>query len=107
MRIFIDESDRAGKQPLYTAVVDELRQAGFSGATVFKGIEGYGSHNELHAARVFDMSTNLPVLIEVVETEERIERIIPRLRELISEGLITLERITMIPLSAARSNAHE
>lgn len=98
MRIFVDDTDRSGHQPLYMAIVEELRIAGFAGATVFKGIEGYGSRKELHAARSFDISTTLPVLIEVVETQELIEHIIPRLRELISEGLITLERINMIPL---------
>lgn len=98
MRIFLDDSDRSGNQPLYMAVVEELQKAGFPGATVFKGIEGYGYHNQLHSARVFDISTTLPVLIEVVENQERIESALPRLRELIKEGLITLERIQMIVL---------
>ncbi len=98
MRICVDEGDRSGGAPLHIAIVDELRRAGRSGATVFKGIEGYGSHGNVRAARVFDLSTNLPVLIEVIDEEERIAGVIPRLRELIAEGLITLERVEMIPL---------
>jgi uncharacterized protein len=95
MRIFVDEGDRFDKRPLYMAIVDELRRNGFEGATVLKGIEGFGSHRELHAARSFDLSTNLPVLVEVAASEADIHAMIPRLREMIPEGLITLERIAM------------
>ena len=95
MRIFVDEDDRFDKRPLYMAIVDELRRNGFAGATVLKGIEGFGSHRELHAARSFDLSTNLPVLVEVAAPEAEINAMIPKLREMIPEGLITLERIAM------------
>ena len=95
MRIFVDEGDRFDKRPLYMAIVEELRRNGFGGATVLKGIEGFGSHRELHAARSFDLSTNLPVLVEVAASEADIHAMIPRLREMIPEGLITLERIAM------------
>ena len=95
LRIFVGESDRRGAQPLYTAIVERARHEGLSGATVFKGIEGYGSHGRLHSLRTYDFSTNLPVLIEVAESEEKVRTVIPRLREMIAEGLITLERIRM------------
>jgi PII-like signaling protein len=95
MRVFLDEDDRYENRPLFMAVVDELRRHGFAGATVLKGIEGYGSHGNVHAARSFDFSTNLPVVIEVAEDEAKIEAVIPRLREMIPEGLITLEKIRM------------
>ena len=95
MRIFVDEGDRFGKRPLFMAIVDELEASGFAGATVLKGIEGYGSHREVHAIRSVDFSTNLPVLIEVAETDDRIRSIIPRLQEMIPEGLITLEKMRM------------
>lgn len=95
MRIFVDEADRFGKRSLFMAIVDELQASGFAGATVLKGIEGFGCHREVHAVRSVDFSTNLPVLIEVAEVEERIRSIIPRLQEMIPEGLITLERIRM------------
>lgn len=95
MRIFVDEADRCGKTPLFMAIVEELRRHDFAGATVLKGVEGYGVHREVHAVRTFDFSTNLPVLIEVAETDEKVRSMIPRLREMIPEGLITLERIRM------------
>ncbi|MHB8148102.1 MAG: DUF190 domain-containing protein, partial [Vulcanimicrobiaceae bacterium] len=102
MRVFLDESDRHGNQPLYMAVVDELQRLGCSGATIFKGIEGYGSHHQVHSARVFDVSTNLPVLIEVVGDEQQIADVIPSLRDFIPEGLITLDKIQMITLRETR-----
>ena len=72
LRIFIGESDRRGSEPLYTAIVELARKEGLSGATVFKGIEGYGGHSVVHAARVFDLSTDLPISIEIVDTEEKV-----------------------------------
>jgi PII-like signaling protein len=99
MRIFLDEADRFEGAPLFMAVVEELRQSGFAGATVLKGIEGYGCHERIHAARAIDYSTNLPVVIEVAEDEAKILELIPRLEAMIPEGLITLERIRMKPLT--------
>lgn len=96
LRIFIGESDRKGGQPLYTAIVERARHEGLSGATVFKGIEGFGGHSVVHAARVFDLSTDLPVLIEIVDTEEKIARFIPILDEMVGEGMITLESVQVI-----------
>ncbi|HUZ49359.1 MAG TPA: DUF190 domain-containing protein [Candidatus Dormibacteraeota bacterium] len=96
LRIFIGESDRHGAQPLYTAIVERARAEGLGGATVFKGIEGYGAHSVVHAARVFDLSTDLPVLIELVDSEERIRAFIPILDELVHEGMITMETVEVI-----------
>lgn len=95
MRIFVDEADRIGKRPLYAAIVEELRRNGFAGATLLKGIEGFGAHREVHAARSVDYASNLPVIVEVAAEEEKIRAIVPLLRSMIPEGLITLERITM------------
>ncbi|HZY98304.1 MAG TPA: DUF190 domain-containing protein [Candidatus Baltobacteraceae bacterium] len=95
MRIFVDEADRYAKKPLYAAIVEELRRNGFAGATVLKGIEGFGAHRAVHAARSVDFASNLPVVIEVAETEERIRAIVPALTAMMGDGLITLERITM------------
>jgi PII-like signaling protein len=95
MRIFVDEAERAGKQPLYVAIVETLKRHGFGGATVLKGIEGFGARLQVHSTRALDFSTSLPVLIEVAEAEETIQSVIPALREMIPEGLITLERIQM------------
>ena len=96
LRIFIGESDRRGAQPLYTAIVEAARSAGLSGATVFKGIEGFGGHSVVHAARVFDLSTDLPVLIEIVDTEEKVNGFLPVLDEMMGGGLVTLEKAKVI-----------
>jgi len=96
LRIFIGESDRHGTQPLYTAIVEAARAAGLSGATVFKGIEGFGGHSVVHAARVFDLSSDLPVLVEIVDTEEKIRAFIPTLDDLVTEGLVTLETVEIL-----------
>ena len=95
MRIFLDEDERYHKKPLFMAIIDELRERGFGGATVLKGIEGFGSHDHLHSMRAIDAATSLPVLIEVAELDEKIREVVPKLREMIPQGLITLERIQM------------
>jgi hypothetical protein len=99
MRIFVDEDDRFEGRPLYMAIVEALKAAGFTGATVLKGIEGFGTHKTVHAARTFDQSTNLPILVEVIEEEARILAFLPTLRSMISEGLITLEKLEMMHIS--------
>jgi len=96
LRIFVGESDRHGYQPLYTAIVERARKFGIAGATVFKGIEGYGGHSIVHAARVFDLSSDLPVLIEMVDAEERVRAFLPILDEMVREGLVTLETVEII-----------
>lgn len=96
LRIFVGESDRSGAQPLYTAIVERARASGLGGATVFKGIEGFGGHSVVHAARVFDLSTDLPVLIELVDTEEKIRAFVPILDEMVHEGMITMESVEVI-----------
>jgi len=103
LRIFVGESDRKGAQPLYTAIVEAARKAGLSGSTVFKGVEGFGAHSVVHAARVFDMSTDLPILIEIVDTEEKIRAFIPILDELVHEGMITLETVEIIRYKAGEA----
>lgn len=95
MRIFVDEDAHFEGTPLFIAIVEELRRHGFGGATVLKGIEGFGAHEHVHSARAVDTLPSLPVLLEVAESEEKIRSIVPRLREMISDGLITLERIQM------------
>jgi len=95
MRVFVVESDRFEKRPLFMAIVDALRERGFSGATVLKGIEGFGPRRRLHAAAAFDYSTDLPVLVEVAETDEKIRAVLPFLAKMIPNGLVTLEKIEM------------
>ncbi|HZY98864.1 MAG TPA: DUF190 domain-containing protein [Candidatus Baltobacteraceae bacterium] len=103
LRIFIDESDRHGVQPMYTAIVEFLRAKNLAGATVFRGIEGYGSHQQIHVAKVLSWIPNLPILIEVVDDAEKIDAILPELEALIGEGLVTLEAAEYLRLGRERS----
>lgn len=103
MRVFVDEDDRYDGKPLYMAIVEALKAAGFTGATVLKGIEGYGIHKTVHAARTFDLSTNLPILIEVIEEEAKVLAFLPALRAMIAEGLITLENLELMRISRGPS----
>lgn len=83
------------------------RKKGLSGATVFKGVEGFGGHSVVHAARVFDLSSDLPILIEIVDTEEKIRDFIPVLDEIVTEGLVTLETVEIIHYkSGSPKDAH-
>jgi PII-like signaling protein len=93
MRIFVDDDDRAGTTPLYTAIVEVLRRRGMEGATVFRGIQGFGNHDVMRRATPFAWMPNLPILIEVVDSEEHIAGILPELRAMIPDGLIALEPI--------------
>ena len=77
-RIFIGESDQWRHRPLATALVERLRREGFSGATVFRGIAGFGAHSVLHSAQILRLSQDLPVLIEIVDSSERIEKLLPK-----------------------------
>jgi PII-like signaling protein len=96
MRIHVGESDRHGDVALYEAIVRLLRDRGYAGATVFRGVMGFGAHATLHENRLFHLSSDLPVVIECVETEERIRAILPELDGMITGGLITLERARVI-----------
>ena len=100
LRIYIGESDKHGHRPLYQAVVEMLRTEGLAGATVLRGIEGFGAHSRLHTHRILRLSEDLPVLIEVADTAERIEAVQPKLDEMVSEGLITIEPIEIVAYRA-------
>lgn len=99
LRIFVDENDRAGAQPLYTAIVELLRKRGIGGATVFRGIEGFGSGQQIHIAKVFSWLPNLPIVIEVVEDAAAIESVLPELQAMIGDALITLEAAQYLRLA--------
>jgi PII-like signaling protein len=96
VRIFLGESDRWKNQPLYVAIVEEMRRAGLAGATVFKGVLGFGGHSVVHAARILDMSSDLPIVIELVDSEERIAAFLPTLDAMVAEGLVTMEKVEVI-----------
>jgi PII-like signaling protein len=96
MRIHVGESDRHDGRPLYQAIVELLRERGYAGATVFRGILGFGAHATVHESHLFRLSSDLPIVVECVETEERIEAILPVLDGMIGGGLVTLERARVI-----------
>jgi PII-like signaling protein len=96
MRIHIGESDKYRGTPLHKAIVDLLRQRHFAGATVLRGISGFGASAKIRTDRIEVLSLDLPMIIECVETEENIESILPELDEMIGGGLITLERAKVI-----------
>jgi uncharacterized protein len=93
LRIFIGESDRHEGAPLYEWLVREARGRGLAGATVLRGLEGFGAHSRLHTARVLRLSTDLPIVVEIVDTREKIEEFLPVVDGAIGEGLATLERV--------------
>lgn len=99
MRIFIGESDRHGHKPLYEALVELLRKEGFAGATVLRGICGFGAHSVYHTQKLLDLSGDLPLIVEVVDSQERIDAIMPRIDEMMGGGMITLEKATVIRYS--------
>lgn len=93
LRIFIGESDTYDTQPLYQAIVEVFRRNGLAGATVLRGIEGFGKSSILHAAHILRLSEDLPIVIECVDTADKIEAILPTLDEMIGDGLVTMERV--------------
>jgi PII-like signaling protein len=102
MRIHIGESDKWHGKPLYQALLELFRSEGFSGATVLRGVGGYGSTSMYHTDKILRLSQDLPIVIELVEYPERIQSIIPRLDEMISGGLITLEKVHVILYRAGK-----
>jgi PII-like signaling protein len=93
LRIFVNERDTWHGGPLYCAIVDMLKREQVAGASVFRGIEGFGAHGEIHAAKIWSFSAKLPVLIEVVDDPAKIEALLPQLEAMIQEGAVTLERV--------------
>lgn len=96
MRIFIGESDKYRNKPLYQAILERFRERKLAGATVLRGIAGFGASSRLHTEKVLRLSLDLPVTIELVETEEHIRSVLPDLDEMIGGGLITIERAHVI-----------
>jgi hypothetical protein len=96
MRIFIGEQSRYYNKPLYEALVEMFRQEGFAGATVLRGICGFGPHRVFHTQKLLDLSADLPLVVEVVDTQEKIDAIMPRIDEMMEGGMITLEKATVL-----------
>ncbi|PYO07709.1 MAG: hypothetical protein DMD30_10265 [Gemmatimonadetes bacterium] len=96
MRIHIGERDKFEGEPLYWAIVQLLRKRHYAGATVTRGIMAFGASSRIHAAKFLELSLDLPIVIECVETQEKVDAILPELDTMVSGGLITLERVNVI-----------
>jgi uncharacterized protein len=93
LRIFIGESDRHGRLPLYEALVELFRKEGLAGATVLRGVAGFGASSVYHADKFLELSKDLPIVIEVVESQERIEALMPQVDDMMNGGMITMEKV--------------
>ena len=96
LRIFIGENDRWHGKPLYEAIVARAREEGLAGATVVRGLMGYGAKSRIHTAKVLRLSEDLPIVVEIVDRSDRIEKFLPLLDEMVADGLVTLERAQVI-----------
>lgn len=96
LRILVGESDRHGHRPLYESIVLQAREAGLAGATVLRGVMGFGKHSILHTAKILRLSEDMPMIIEIVDSLDKIEKFLPVLDELIKDGLVTMEKVKVI-----------
>ena len=96
LTIFVGESDRHGHTPLATEIVQRAHRAGLAGATVFRGVEGYGASNHIHTTRILSLSDDLPITVVIVDTDERIQAFLPEVDELITEGLVILDDVEVV-----------
>jgi PII-like signaling protein len=93
LRIFIGENDKFEKLPLFEWIVRKAHEEGLAGATVLRGLEGYGAHSRLHTAKILRLSSDLPIVIEIIDSEEKIEAFLPLIDHAIGEGLATIEKV--------------
>jgi hypothetical protein len=96
LRIYIGEGDRCEGKPLYEVIVRRARELGLAGATVLRGLEGFGAHSRIHTAKILRLSEDLPIVIEIVDRGDRIEQFLPELDRLVGDGLITLENVRIL-----------
>lgn len=103
LRVFIGESDRLDGRPLYEAIVRTARDLGVAGATVLRGSEGFGAHSVIHKSRLLEMSADLPIVIEIVDSGEKIRALLPHLDAMVTEGMITIENVRILAYRAGGS----
>jgi PII-like signaling protein len=104
LRIFIGESDRHGRRPLYEAIVVKAREMQMAGATVLRGPMGFGASSRIHTAKIIQLSMDLPLVVEIVDTEEKINGFLPILEGMMNGGLVTLEKARVIHYKARRDD---
>lgn len=96
LTIYVGESDHHEHKPLYKAIVETLREKGIAGATVVRGIEGFGKTSRIHTAAILRLSEDLPIVIQVIDKKERIESVLPVIEEMVAKGLVTIEDIEVV-----------
>jgi hypothetical protein len=102
MRIFIGEHDRWERRPLYAALLELFRSKGCAGATVLRGVAGFGPDSIIHTAGILKLSADLPLVIEVVDTEDRLQAVLPEVDRMMSGGLVTMEKVRVIRYERGR-----
>jgi uncharacterized protein len=100
VRIFLGEDDRWHGQLLHLALLERFRREGLAGATVFRGIAGFGAHSVVHSTHILRLSEDLPIVLEMVDTPDHIERVLPIVDEMVKEGLVTVEKVRVIKYAA-------
>jgi uncharacterized protein len=107
LRIHFGESDKWQGKPLHEAIVAKCRELGIAGATVFRGIEGYGNSSRIHHASHWTFSKDAPIMLSIIDTEEQISKLIPHLDAMVDEGLVALSRVEVIRFSRSPEKAQE
>ena len=102
LRVFIGESDKSGHRPLYEEIVLKAREAGLAGATVLRGVMGFGKNSILHTAKILRLSEDLPMVVEIVDSLEKVEAFVQTLDEMIKDGLVTIEKVRVIHYKSSR-----
>jgi len=105
LRIFVGESDRCGHRPLYEEIVLKAREAGLAGATVLRGVMGFGRNSILHTAKILRLSEDLPMVIEIVDAEDKIQAFLDSIEPIMGAGLVTLERVQVLRYGTSRPAA--
>ena len=96
LRIFVSESDRSNGEPVYEAIVMKARELHLAGATVLRGMMGFGAHSRMHTAKILRLSEDLPIVVEIVDERENIDKLLPFMDEIVTEGFVTLEKVQII-----------
>ena len=96
LRIYVGETDHYKGRALYKVLVEKAKELDLAGATVFRGLMGYGAHSRIHTANIVDLSNDLPMMVEIIDSEEYIKRFLPYLDEMVQEGLVTIDDIEVI-----------
>ena len=99
MRIFVGENDKYGRVPLYKALVELFRREGCAGVTVIRAVAGYGAHSDYHTDKLLRLASDLPLIVEVVESQEKLDELLPRIDDMMDGGMITMEKATVIRYS--------